>query len=365
MTRSLRLLSLVAVALTFLLGACGNSVVSPAAAEVNGTKISQDALDDELEAIRGNREYLEFLSSQGNTVLGNGSGTFNADFVRRVLTRQIYLQLVHDEVKRLKIQVTGRNIDAVRLDVQAEVGGPSIFGKFSKAYQDTLLRRSAEVAALQLHLSDVDIDEATIRRYYEENQELFVETCVRHILFAVVTDSGQVSTEQTEAQSAELLAQAQAAKARIDSGADFAALAAELSKDSSNAADGGNLDCGPAGRFVPEFETAMDELQPGQVSDPVQTQFGYHLIKVDSREARPFEDAAAEIEQRLLGEASQGFGTFLSDAISSAEVEVNPRFGFFSKNLQNPGVLPPSAPTTLPIGGADQPPRAPAIDFGG
>ena len=363
-----RLLSLVALVVAIALGtsACGNDVISPAAAEVNGKDISQDALDDELEAIRGNADYLDFLQSQGNQVLGDGAGTFSADFVRRVLTRQIFLELVHQEYVRQKLAVTDQELAAVRTNVANEVGGPDIFEKFSESYQDTLMRRSAEVAAVQAKLSEVEVDDEAIRAYYDENPDQFIETCVRHILFAVVGDNGQVATEQTEAQSADLLAQANAAKARLDAGEDFAALAAELSKDQSNAADGGNLDCGPTGRFVPEFETAMEALQPGQVSPPVQTQFGQHLIKVDSRDAKAFEDVAEEIRDRLLGEASQGFGTFLSGAITDADIEVNPRFGTFSKDLQSPGVVGPTTPTTEPVGASGQgDQQQPPIDLGG
>ena len=363
-----RFLSLVALVVAVALGtsACGNDVISPAAAEVNGKDISQDALDDELEAIRNNADYLDFLQQQGNTVTGQGEGTFSADFVRRVLTRQIYLELVHQEFVRQKLSVTDRELDAVRSSVANEVGGPDIFENFPEPYQRTLMRRSAEVAALQAKLSDVEVDDEAIRAYYDQNPELFVETCVRHILFAVIDDNGQVATEQTEAQAADLVAQANAAKARIDAGEDFNALAGELSKDASNASDGGNLDCGPAGRFVPEFETAMDALQPGQVSPPVQTQFGQHLIKVDSRAAKAFEEVAEEIRERLLGEASQGFGAFLSGAIADAEIEVSPRFGSFSKNSQSPGVVGPRTPTTEPVcaSGQGNEQQSP-IDLGG
>lgn len=363
-----RLLSLVALACALALGtaACGDDVISSAAAEVNGKEISQDALDAELDAIRGNARYLEFLQSQGAQVFGDGERAFNADFVRQILTRQIYLELVHQEARRQKLEVGEEQLDAVRGDVASEVGGPEILEAFDEAYQRTLLRRSAEVTALQQSLSDVEVDDAAIRAFYDENQGLFVQTCGRHILFAVVGPNGQVQTQQTEAQSGDLLAQATAAKARIDAGEDFTALAAELSKDQSNASDGGNLGCQMAGQFVPEFETAMDALQPGQVSGPVKTQFGYHLIKVDSREPAAFEEVSDQIRQQLLSQSSAGLGAFLSQALTDADVEINPRFGRFSRDLQQPGVLPPSTPTTEPVGASGQSgrPQSP-IDLGG
>ncbi len=63
----------------------------------------------------------------------------------------------------------------------------------------------------------------------------------------------------------------------------FEAVAKEASSDSASAVEGGALGTGVRGRFVPDFERAAYALKPGQVSDPVMTQFGYHLIKVDKR----------------------------------------------------------------------------------
>ncbi len=76
-----------------------------------------------------------------------------------------------------------------------------------------------------------------------------------------------------------------AAKARIDAGEDFAAVATELSSDGS-AANGGNLGWFSDGMMVPEFEAAVKGLEAGQVSDPVQTQFGWHLVKLNEVRAK-------------------------------------------------------------------------------
>ncbi|HEX7165361.1 MAG TPA: peptidyl-prolyl cis-trans isomerase, partial [Acidimicrobiales bacterium] len=119
--------------------------------------------------------------------------------------------------------------------------------------------------------------------------------------------------------------------------------------------------------FVPEFETALDRLQPGQTSDPVQTQFGWHLIKVDSRQPQPLEEVTDAIREQLLGEAQQGFGTFLSEALTGAEITINPRYGRFSKEGEQPGVVGPSSPTTPDVGGPTGAPEGEPlpIDLGG
>ncbi|HEX7168932.1 MAG TPA: peptidylprolyl isomerase, partial [Acidimicrobiales bacterium] len=236
-----RAVALVLVVLGLLAGACGDGIAPPAA-EVNGNAITQVELDDELESIGANAEYVEFLESQGNTIFGAAKGTFAADFVRRVLTRQIYLELVHEEYVRRKLRaVTKEDRDLVEQNVAREVGGPEILEKFDARYRTMLLDRSAEVAKLQLDMAGEEIDDETIRTFYEQNQELFVQTCARHILFAVIGADGNVDTEATGAQSATLQAEAQAAKARVNAGEDFAALARELSDDTGSKESGGDL----------------------------------------------------------------------------------------------------------------------------
>lgn len=83
------------------------------------------------------------------------------------------------------------------------------------------------------------------------------------------------------------------ARNRLDAGADFADVARELSEDPGTASEGGDLGCYSPGTLVPEFERAAAELKPGQISDPVLTEYGYHLILV--REIRESELCASHI----------------------------------------------------------------------
>ena len=80
--------------------------------------------------------------------------------------------------------------------------------------------------------------------------------------------------------------EAKAALARVKAGEDFAKVATELSKDP--AGDGGDLGWFTKDRMVPEFADAAFKLQPGQISDPVKSQFGWHIIKVEERRMRTF-----------------------------------------------------------------------------
>lgn len=336
---------LFALVVAMVTSGCGDTI-RPAAATVNGTQISQDALDEELEAIRSNVAYVETVERGGFRVRGEGRGTLSNSFVGRVLTRQIFLFLVHEEFVRQGLELDDDDIRAGRDQVVESVGGKPTFDAFPNAYQQTLLRRNAEVAALQDALSGDEVTAEDVRAYYEENSEQFAETCASHILFSPTGPDGQIDQAQVEPRLAELTEAAAAARAEIVAGADFGAVAAQRSADASNKNQGGELGCGPPGRFVPEFETAMDALTVGEVSEPVATQFGVHLIKVTDRRTKPLEEAAPDIEQRLRAEGQDEFSGFLEEAVRSARISVNPRYGTFEKEGQSPGIVPPDAPTT-------------------
>lgn len=354
MKRLLAAVSLVAL-VSLVAGACGDTI-RPPAATVNGSRVSQASLDLELKAIVGNPSYLRSIEQQGTTVRGTGRGTLDTGFVARVLTRQILLLLVHDELQRRRVTVEAADRTAAQQDVVQSVGGTAVLGRFPKSYQDILVLRNAEVLRLERTLSRSEITDAAVKAYYDEHITEFTSTCVSHILFAATDPSGQPNSTLTAQQIDQLKAQATQVKGQIDGGADFTAMAKQYSKDPSNAQQGGDLQCGPPGRFVPEFEDAMAKLQPGQVSDPVQTQFGIHLIKVTRRSPAPLSQVAGEIRQRILdqNDAQVKLTDFLQKAVAKGKISVNPRYGHFAKSGAAPGVVPPEAPTTttVPIPGA-------------
>lgn len=331
--------------------ACGST--EPFAASVNGNEIPRSALEDELQAIKANTAYVEQLQKQG-TVL-TPEGAFDQSFVARVLTRQVLLELVHNEVKKRKVEPTKAEIDEARKALAESFGNPEVFAAFPEEYQRTMARRELEVEKLGQALGGAQpVDDAAVKKFYDENPRLFAETCASHILFAVSGANGQLDAAATKADNAALTAQANQVRSQIESGSlTFEAAAAQFSKDPSKA-NGGSLDCSPAGTFVPPFEAAMDKLQPGQVSPVVTTDFGVHLIKVTDRRTQSLAAATPAIRQQLQGGSSDALDEFLQSSIASAKVEVNPRYGTFVKDGPTTGVVPPEAPTQ-----STEPARAP------
>ena len=319
-------LALCLAALVLVGTAC--STLTPWAAKVNGEMIETSDLDRELEAILSNRRYLEQVESANlaGGVQGSGQGTFTTAFVGRILTRQIFFELIEQEVERRKLKITETDEEAASLDVVSSFGEAAIYRAFPEEYRRDLVLRQAQVTALQEDIAEVEVDDAAVEKFYEENPELFARTCVSHILVATPEEAA-------------------AAKARIDAGEDFAAVAAEVSTDPGSGANGGELGCVPSGSFVPEFESVMETLPVGQVSAPAESSFGHHLILVTDRTTQPLDEVRAEIRQRLLSEGQSDFDAFVDEALSKATIEVNPRYGRFDPEAAQPGIVPPQGPT--------------------
>lgn len=142
---------------------------------------------------------------------------------------------------------------------------------------------------------EIAVDEATLLAQYEEERGAFEgssEKRASHILF-------EVGAGMTEDQA---LAAATAAKQRLDAGEDFAALALELSSDVISAEDGGDIGYTDGTAFPPELESALELLSLNEVSVPVITEFGAHLVLLteDKENVYPaFDEVSARIEREL------------------------------------------------------------------
>jgi len=138
----------------------------------------------------------------------------------------------------------------------------------------------------------------------------------------------------------EALAKAKDIRAKILAGADFATLAKAESDDTGSGAKGGELGTFKRGQMVPAFDQAAFTLPVGQVSEPVKSQFGYHIIKITSRNAKSFEDAKAQIEKELKPKLAK---EALEQLKAHTPVALNE--GYFGKEQSSgPQTLPMPAP---------------------
>jgi len=332
--------------LAVLSTACGS--VSPYAAKVDGERISPDQLEGELRSIASNDQYLKLVEAR-QPVRGSGQGTFDTAFTALALTRQIYYVLVENELRQRKLSVGPPDLAAAREAVVQQLTGEEVFNDFSKGYQDQLVLRQAQLDVLTLSVTGESSPDEASRAYYDSHQDEFARACVRHIL---VPDQ----------------AKADELRARLVAGEDFATMAQAESKDDESKVRGGDLGCDitRSTQFVPEFLLAIFAQPVGEVGQPVKTDFGFHIIKVDSRDVPPFDDkVSAQVRQKLTEGGQEKVLTLLQEAAKKADIDIDPKYGSFNTEGNAPAVVPPQAPgASTPAPGSPPapgpPPAAPA-----
>jgi len=154
-------------------------------------------------------------------------------------------------------------------------------------------------ALYQDFAKNAKIDDATARKYYDDHKSDYETASGRHILIRYKGSPVPLRPNTKDLTEEEALAKAQDVRKKLEAGADFATVAKAESDDTGSGANGGDLGTFKHGQMVPAFEQAAFALPVGKLSDPVKTQFGYHLIKLEKKEAKTFEEAKPEIADKL------------------------------------------------------------------
>jgi len=148
-------------------------------------------------------------------------------------------------------------------------------------------------------------DEASRRAYYDGHKTDYDLVTARHILIRMKGSPVPLKTGQADLTDEQALTKAKDLREKIVGGAKFDDLAKVESDDAGSGSNGGELGEFTRGRMVPEFEEAAFALKDGEVSQPVKTQFGYHVIQVEKRETKKFEDVQSEIDEKIKPELAQ------------------------------------------------------------
>jgi peptidyl-prolyl cis-trans isomerase C len=164
-------------------------------------------------------------------------------------------------------------------------------------------RTTLSVHEFQKIRDDIPVTDAQVQEFYDANHSLYETIHVRHILVRVRGSMAPPKAGKPDLTDAEGLAKAKAIRERLVAGEDFAKVAREESDDSS-ADKGGDMGEIGHGRTVPQFETAAFALKAGEISEPVRTPFGYHIIQVQSHTVKPLADVKDDILTRLRGAAA-------------------------------------------------------------
>ena len=147
--------------------------------------------------------------------------------------------------------------------------------------------------------------EEKVRETYEaalaQDPHAFTTATVRHVLIAYEPEAGGTRTNE------EALARAQEVKQRLEDGADFTEIAREYSDDPGSNTRGGRYVSYLVNDWVEPFKEAVLSLPYGTISDPVETEYGYHIIMVENRHEQAFEEISELLEGQAVNEMYEAF----------------------------------------------------------
>ncbi len=324
-----------AAALFVALSACGRGPGIGTAATINGVPIQESTLEVLLES-----ETLELQPP--NAAPAPSEYPRIGEAQRQLLTQLIRDEIVKQYARDLGIRVSDAQVEQRFQEVAEQFGGVEALraeiARRGRSEQDVRDQLAAvlRVEMLGDHFArQVNIDEAELRAAYEREKD----TSYR------VVNSDHILVETRE--------EAEQILALLRGGADFAQLARERSKDPTTAGAGGALGEFSRGQFVPEFEEAVWTAQPGTLVGPIQTRFGWHVVRVNGFRDIPFEEVRAQLQRELQASAArQALDEWFREALRASDVNVEPRFGDWDPESAEVIASTPLAPST-PVPGRD------------
>jgi peptidyl-prolyl cis-trans isomerase C len=184
-------------------------------------------------------------------------------------------------------------------------------------------------------------EESASKAWFDAHKADYEEAKARHILIRFKDSPVPLKPNQQDLSEADALAKTKAIRERLVKGEDFAAVAKVESDDTGSGAQGGDLGTFGHGRMVPVFEESAFSLPIGEVSQPVKSQFGWHLIQVQARTVKAFADVKPEIDKQLQSENAQKAMTAFKSSGKTVLDET-----YFGKPA--PAVAPPAVPPGRP-----------------
>ena len=227
--------------------------------------------------------------------------------MKKLAGTQFLEQIVIEKVLNDKYEVSKEDVDAEFEEVKAQFGDEFQNALKESGLTEDTLRSNIKFNQLRNKAIADSITDEDIKAYYDQAS---MELNARHIL---------VKDEETANEVIE----------KLNAGEDFATLAKELSEDTGSAENGGDLDWFTVGKMVTEFNDAAYALEVNEISKPVKSQFGYHIIQVtDKREIEDFgtlEEKKDAIKETLIANAQASttyWQTVVADLVKEAKIEV-------------------------------------------
>ena len=327
------------LASVMILTACGSKLSKDAVVSVNGVEISKEYFDKTVAKVAKDNDFEAVFGEQIWDMEIEPGVTFSKHFAQQMLDMIITHEMV---MQKLDGDSSYKDLIATDEAIDQEYKAYMEIVNKDEDYKDFLTSHGIDEAFIKDHLrknlsyrnfsssiiDKAEVSDQDIESYYQEHIGDYTSDEVRasHILISIMDDNDEPLADDQKASKLEL---AQEVLKKAQAGEDFAKLAEEYSDDPGSAIQGGDLGFFPQGVMVSEFNDKAFSMEIGEISDIVETQFGYHIIYLTDKEheVESLDDVRYIISEQLKNGEFEGVMTELSEKakiFTNAElVEVN------------------------------------------
>ena len=328
------------------------------ALSVEGTHLSASQVNTDLATVSSSTEYLCYLNasalirSSGHSGLGSVAGstpaTYSATFVTNWLDQKITNLIVSHQVQSLGLSAQATaDLATAKYDLEnsitatlTQVAGSqsqctgtaaSILASLPAATQHELIQAQADSEVILVHDGGIGTDDASLHRYYNASPTSFDTYCVSGIL---------VANQAT----------AQAVRQQLAAGANFAALAAQVSTDASKARGGALGFFAPSSGNYNAVLKDVGTIGVGGLTQPLASSGGsYVILTVTSQTPTPYNEIANAVRQSVLAQDAKTAQAKITSVVRHASVSLDPRFGTWTASSVQTGVTPPGSPPAADV----------------
>ena len=294
--------------------------VEEVVATVNGQTITATAVQGEMKGVMGRFQEQGRKPSDAELVSLRES----------IIEKMIKLELLHQESKKAGISFSSNDIDKELKGYKKGFPDDKAFAKAlgqAGVTEAELRKQIGKNMAIQKFIDTnfkgkVQITEQEVKDFYSKNSEKFKQPELAHA-FHILILAKESDPKVDKDRKREKLVQV---KKKLKEGGDFAVLAKQYSEDPGSKERGGDLGFFPKGQMVKPFDQAVFKMTPGEISDIVETEFGYHLIKLEEKRSAQvvsFDEAKTKISAYLTQEkVTANIEAFLAEAKGKATIKV-------------------------------------------
>ena len=271
---------------------------------VNGEKIKASDFTKRYEARKN--YYIEKAGDDSFLDQASGKNDLTIDeYIKKtVLDEMVDYKILEEDAKKLGIEVDSKVVDKKLADLKKDLGEKykdeqKKLGTKDSFYKDKIMEQEFLKAHEKKVKGSFEVMDEELKNYYEEHKNEYYLAKVSHILLKTEEEANQVYGELSEN--------------------NFGELAKKYSKDQNSKESNGFLGEFKSGIFEESVDEEIKNLNAGQISKPVKSKLGYHIIRVDEKKVQPFSDVKDSIKTEILNNKYQEYLKALRD---KAEVKI-------------------------------------------